>query len=146
MIRPPRPSFVLGSRVDCRIRVDFVCCDHLLAEVDLEGCAEGMGEAAREGLKDEVDALVERLAVEDSMSRVCRLSSTETKRRLRGRIDAAVVVPCCWEFMATKAQFALMYHWMSEVCRFIDVQGMAVEVDSRLPDISTSVGMFYYAG
>lgn len=137
MSRPPRPSFALDSRVDCGIRVDFACCDCLLAEVGLEGCAEGMGEAAREGLKEEVDALVERPTVEDSMSRVCRLSSMEIKRRLRGRMDAAVVVRYCWEFMATKAQFALMNHWMSEVCLFIDVRGMAVEVDFRLPDILT---------
>ena len=72
-------------------------------EVDREGCVDGRGEAALELIKDEVVESNGLLRGGGMVSSVSNSSSTEIRRRFRGRKVAEVLAACCWVFMATEA-------------------------------------------
>lgn len=78
----------------------------LFVEVALEGWADGMGDAAREAEKEELEALPATGPGERDLPSGLWSPSIETRRRLRGLREAVVFAPGCCGFMAVEAAYA----------------------------------------
>lgn len=75
-------------------------------EVDLEGCADGRGEAVLEPKKLEAVESWNSVPEGDPPSTVSNSSSMEIRRRFLGRRVADVLTPWRWVFMAVEAHVA----------------------------------------